>query len=456
MNTSNPNTHSRRQFVQRLAVTVPSLAWIPTLSSGAAESAGTQTPAQAGEKVRDRFWAWAHDAHCYDNSYGLPRNGRITPVEGAHYLGVPNIILIRYNGKPAPPYEQYAVPFKSLKKIFWSITGAGGATSVEDRNYTLQLAASMPSITGVFMDDFFHIGGGEAKPNWLAQNNPTFPVALTVTLAGPARPTRLELEQSDWHSGDYRSKDFAVDLSADGDRWEETARGVLPNTAGAPKKVTLPGDQVRALRIRILSTYDTAGALSCGLRRVRLWAGEDGIPLNEAKATASSSYPDHEAESVLSEKKKPASEAAAALSVQQLREIREELNHVNGRRLDLGVTLYTNQLEPSILSHLEFCDVVSLWTWNFEDLKDLESNFEKLKEMVPNKRILLGCYMWGFGSGKPVPLDLMRKQCELGLKWLKEGRIWGMIFLATNICDLGLEAVEWSRQWIAQVGDHPL
>ena len=33
--------------------------------------------------------------------------------------------------------------------------------------------------------------------------------------------------------------------------------------------------------------------------------------------------------------------------------------------------------------------------------------------------------------------------------------IW-MIFLATNICDLGLEAVEWTRQWIAQVGDQPL
>jgi len=50
----------------------------------------------------------------------------------------------------------------------------------------------------------------------------------------------------------------------------------------------------------------------------------------------------------------------------------------------------------------------------------------------------------------------MRHQCELGLQWLKLGRIEGMIFLATKICDLDLEAVEWTRQWMAQVGDQAI
>ena len=139
-----------------------------------------------------------------------------------------------------------------------------------------------------------------------------------------------------------------------------------------------------------------------------------------------------------------------------MRRIRKQLEQIPGRRLDLGVTLYAHQLDPRILSHLELCDVISLWTWHFEDLKDLEANFEKLKAMAPRKRIWLGCYMWGFGSGKPIPISLMRQQCELGLQWLKHDRIDGLIFLATNICDLGLEAVEWCRQWIAQVGDQPL
>ena len=51
-----------------------------------------------------------------------------------------------------------------------------------------------------------------------------------------------------------------------------------------------------------------------------------------------------------------------------------------------------------------------------------------------------------------MPLDLMRHQCELGLRWLRQGRIEGMIFLASCLCDLELEAVEWTRNWIAQVG----
>ncbi len=59
----------------------------------------------------------------------------------------------------------------------------------------------------------------------------------------------------------------------------------------------------------------------------------------------------------------------------------------------------------------------------------------------------------------PTPreaLERMRRQCELGLSWLKEGKIEGMIFLASCICDLELEAVEWTRSWIAEVGQEPL
>jgi hypothetical protein len=47
----------------------------------------------------------------------------------------------------------------------------------------------------------------------------------------------------------------------------------------------------------------------------------------------------------------------------------------------------------------------------------------------------------------------MQQQCQLGLEWLRTGRIEGMIFLASCICDLNLEAVEWTRKWIREVGD---
>jgi hypothetical protein len=51
-----------------------------------------------------------------------------------------------------------------------------------------------------------------------------------------------------------------------------------------------------------------------------------------------------------------------------------------------------------------------------------------------------------------MPTAELERQCSLGLRWLRDGRIEGMIFLASCICDLGLDAVEWTRQWIAAQG----
>ena len=76
--------------------------------------------------------------------------------------------------------------------------------------------------------------------------------------------------------------------------------------------------------------------------------------------------------------------------------------------------------------------------------------------MASKPRKVLGCYMWDYGGLQPMPLELMEYQCNLGLKWLKEGRIDGMIFLASCICDLGIDAVEWTRKWIANVRDQAL
>ena len=97
--------------------------------------------------------------------------------------------------------------------------------------------------------------------------------------------------------------------------------------------------------------------------------------------------------------------------------------------------------------------MVSLWTWEAANLARLEENMAKFQSIMPGKRLLLGLYMFDFGTGRPMPVDSMKKQCGLALKWLREGQIEGMIFLATNICDMNLEAVNWSRRWIAEVGE---
>ena len=130
--------------------------------------------------------------------------------------------------------------------------------------------------------------------------------------------------------------------------------------------------------------------------------------------------------------------------------------HAAVRPLDLWVVLYAHQLHLPVAAHLAETDVVTFWTWRASQLTDLEKNFTAVEALAPAKRKVLGCYMWDYGDGKPMPLDRMQHQCRLGLRWLQEGRIAGMIFLASCICDLKIETVEWTRQWIREVGDKAL
>jgi hypothetical protein len=152
----------------------------------------------------------------------------------------------------------------------------------------------------------------------------------------------------------------------------------------------------------------------------------------------------------------PSDGTCGRYSVASLREFRRRL-HGGARPLDLWVVLYTHQFDLPLRAHLAECDGVTLWTWQARDLERLETNFAAAEELAAGRKLMLGCYMWDYGKdGAPMPIELMEHQCRLGLEWLKQGRIEGMIFLASCICDLGLDAVEWTRRWIATVGDRPL
>ena len=134
--------------------------------------------------------------------------------------------------------------------------------------------------------------------------------------------------------------------------------------------------------------------------------------------------------------------------------MRERLHSFPNRCLDLWMVWYDYQLDYQVVPpYLELCDVITFWTWNGSELSKIDENFERLREFTPDKRRLAGCYMWNYGEGKPLTLGEMRRQCEKYYKLIRNGQIEGIIFCSNCIADIGLETVEWARNWIREVGD---
>ena len=314
-----------------------------------------QTPPTASsETVRDRLWIFAvveggnnkkspaspngNTQHYIDDF--APGGSRMTPAEGAFWLGVPNLLFIRSNNLPAAPadeagrrttsYQQYATSFQPLKRVVWSTVGAGGEGGMGELPATLSLAREFPNIQGIFLDDF-------------------------------VRP--------------------------------------IPR-----KKAT------------------------------DAYTGRPAMPLAD------------------------------------LRRLREQTKTI-GRPLDIWVTLYTHEINPErkaskrayiacvppLADFLGEFDVLTLWTWDSAEIPELEANLLALEKIAPQKaRIALGIYLWDFQNKQPVSVELMKHQCDLGLKWLKEGRISDMIFLANTMLDVGMPSADFSRQWIKEHGGEKL
>jgi len=259
--------------------------------------------------VRDHLWIFAVPPNTDFDRF--KRRSVMTPVEGASYFGVPNIIMVQAStseskyGRFEPPFEQYAVALKALKRVAWSVVGSGGFSSGGETREVLELARKTPNFVGVMLDDFF----------------------------------------------------------------------------GSPK------DWKRAM-----------------------W------------------------------------------TMEELADFRRRLQQT-GKKLDIFVTLYNSQMDLPLQGYLDLIDVITLWTG---DMANLEAHLEKAEKLAPKVRKMAGIYVADYGTGKSRPVEEIKLQCETSLKWLRDGRIEGIIFLGNTAMDFDFESVEWTRAWIKRVADTEL
>lgn len=125
--------------------------------------------------------------------------------------------------------------------------------------------------------------------------------------------------------------------------------------------------------------------------------------------------------------------------------------------LPLWVVLYEHELpkaeQYNISELMPFCDVITFWTWNAHHLVNLKANMAKVKELAPGKRIVLGCYLWDFGSGEEISAENMALQLEQGKEWLLDGTIHDMILLGSPLFGMNLPAVEQAKNWLSENGN---
>lgn len=119
------------------------------------------------------------------------------------------------------------------------------------------------------------------------------------------------------------------------------------------------------------------------------------------------------------------------------------------RPLDIHIVYYDHSMDMD-LSIFDKVTTLSLWTWESEKLANLEDNFLKMEKQFPDKKKMIGIYMFDFPNRCSIPIELMEHQCNFALRMLKEGRIDGIIFEANSVMGIGLESELWLRNWIEE------
>ena len=124
---------------------------------------------------------------------------------------------------------------------------------------------------------------------------------------------------------------------------------------------------------------------------------------------------------------------------------------VRSKRDDLKLwsVVYTHEFEAEEwASFAQYMDVVNLWVWNAENLRSLDEYVPQCRELFPGKPLILGFYLRDYPTVAPVPLELVKVECEALLRHVAAGTLDGFNILSANLIDGHLENATWIRDFI--------
>ncbi len=111
---------------------------------------------RVGEPLRDNLWMWGHGAGTTDGLYNIPARSEIDMADALEYMGIPNIFVVRWEGKPEPPFDGFVEQFGDTRRVSWSIVDGAPESYEQKKQWAFELAGKMPNLTGFCLDDFFN------------------------------------------------------------------------------------------------------------------------------------------------------------------------------------------------------------------------------------------------------------------------------------------------------------
>lgn len=119
---------------------------------------GNEARVPYGDTLGDCLWMWGHGADALltgQDNYGLKAERRMDMAPACEYMGIPNVCVVRWHGKPEPPFDDCVRSLSRLKRVAWSITDGSKQTFAEKVDFAFGLADQMPNLTTFYMDDYF-------------------------------------------------------------------------------------------------------------------------------------------------------------------------------------------------------------------------------------------------------------------------------------------------------------
>ena len=142
-----------------------------------------------------------------------------------------------------------------------------------------------------------------------------------------------------------------------------------------------------------------------------------------------------------------------AFTPEVLQGYRERLHTALDRPLEFWSVIYEHDLDEPIKSRAVEFDLTTFWTWRGENYAKRGEHLKKLRDnIIGDGRLMLGVYLYDYGTRCQLSDDTMRMQLDFVGEKLASGEAEGAIICSNCVADIGLSTVPITLDWLDQLG----